>query len=973
MNDYVYIYDKLTKEKSLLGEVQNNFNQSFVIDGTKDTCKVIVKSFELETEVEPNIILKHENTNTWWIVAHDRVTKYCNEEGFLYNHELTLDGAIELLNARDLTDCGFNQRTYNVNEFITRLFKLANFEYTVEYTNFSQFAIDLDKMVDYVKTYENYTLLSALRDFLNGYNCEAKLKFVENSGNTEIEKAQLDIVAKTGNNLPIVESSNYFNDIREMKNMDKNSFGSRVVSNAENVISTQHKTYPTTGSVRLSSTTNKVDYNNAILRLPSKVYKGNWLKIAYGLKLTLRGIYNGNEFGPETFLLHPNNIASVIGLRKRVLEVFDTLSYPASFEEDFLSKFDNMILRLEKAGTITLYEGNKIVPSYPNAVVDIQKGDNVPYLTELYDRRTVKNQKLIFTDIDTCKMLDLDYQGIAWERGTNKITNFGMFRTGTGVGFELKSFISTDLQVDEDYLEFYYKNESGFSFEIYVNLLESGIGQVLDIKNSEFIVDYIPMSDLKIKIDNHQEKNDIQLYNQNGRLTDSMALSKLLNSHAKDISSDSITKYFTTYNLNSIRSVGQRFRIGDDVYVANNLSIDFYPNENGYYIECEYTLSKYFAVKSTIVNPNTNIRDYGIPQNFNVKRKQLYRDYYELGYIVYHDDDDYYINPENIFAFDHTSYEDMSLIAVIECSYQDAIGSTGNTSNKWYYQLETTNYYFDKMFCIALDFNDNNIIGYDAQNVFSGFDIQRIFSGLTDTLNVPVSYVDDNGNVKGIDIYFCNNEQITDIYSDYQASQSGGSNWNGNLYNYSVFIPEDIFNATHSNNNHIMRINEPDYKKDAVEVPFFEYICQVNDTQDIIVGDNLFNQHQNSLYFYTFVKGTDLNQNNVLDTQEIQATITPVGWRFNNGVSIEYGFNGDSKVLKVKVFQTQSYYINDSSWHNGNQITFDSGYDYAIFRHSYNQQTQEDIVELMFIAKNVSNDYIDNNELLICLNHYKLK
>ena len=27
-----------------------------------------------------------------------------------------------------------------------------------------------------------------------------------------------------------------------------------------------------------------------------------------------------------------------------------------------------------------------------------------------------------------------------------------------------------------------------------------------------------------------------------------------------------------------------------------------------------------------------NGRDYGIPQNFNVKRKQLYRDYYELAY-----------------------------------------------------------------------------------------------------------------------------------------------------------------------------------------------------------------------------------------------------------------------------------------------------------------------------------------------------
>ena len=36
--------------------------------------------------------------------------------------------------------------------------------------------------------------------------------------------------------------------------------------------------------------------------------------------------------------------------------------------------------------------------------------------------------------------------------------------------------------------------------------------------------------------------------------------------------------------------------------------------DKGYYIDCEFTLSRKIAVKSLMTNPNTNIRDYGIPQ-----------------------------------------------------------------------------------------------------------------------------------------------------------------------------------------------------------------------------------------------------------------------------------------------------------------------------------------------------------------------
>ena len=79
MTDNLFIFAKKSPyTKSLLGEIQADFNQSFVIDGTKDTTKVIVMSFTESQELEPNTICYHENTETWWIVAQDKVEKYIN-------------------------------------------------------------------------------------------------------------------------------------------------------------------------------------------------------------------------------------------------------------------------------------------------------------------------------------------------------------------------------------------------------------------------------------------------------------------------------------------------------------------------------------------------------------------------------------------------------------------------------------------------------------------------------------------------------------------------------------------------------------------------------------------------------------------------------------------------------------------------------------------------------------------------------
>lgn len=983
--DKIYAFDKITKLGTLLGEIQTEFNMSFVIDGTKDSSKIIVHSWN-ENEIEPYTIIYHANTQSWWIVSHDKVERYQNESGFLYVHNLTLLGAIELCNARDLTDCGFNQNTYTIEEFILRLFSLSNFEYNYYNEYFFQANSNfLQQKVKFVKTFENYTLLSALREFLDGYNMVAKLGFDTNYNNANdtytITVPYLYIISKTGeySNTHDLDS---FDDTRETKTMDKNSFGTIVVSNAENVISTEHKTFPSTGSIRLGSTKNLIvegtTLNDGVIRLPSKVYKGNWIKIIYPLKVTLS--VSGSVTHTFTYTYERTEISF-----QKMTDYFadkiltDTASQ--TIVNTFLSYFDNEIIKekCDLMSSITLYDGNKLVPYYganndQEGETIIEKGDNVPYLAELFFSDTAK--PVVFTDKNTKGMLKDIKQGICWERGSNIISGFDMFSGGAKLDVRYTDYGGLKYDGDRNIVNFTQSN---------IQILVSIAGQRLkyvytgskslatQLSKISFIIDYVPMTDLKVKVDNTREKRDIQLYNQNGKLTDNVALSKLINSYSKEISSDTITRYMQYYSFNDIPKVGDIVYKGNINYVINNVSLDFMQNENETYcIEAEITMSKYVSTKSLLTNPNTNIRDYGIPQNFNVKRKQLYRDYYELAYQTFDsaNQDTPYLATNNILSFGHSDNIKPEFIGVIKLGYEDLVEGETN----WYYQLETTTYMLDKMLYVVLDFNDNNIIGYGSQNVFSGFDITRIFNDLTDTLNTPISYTNENGEVMSIDLLLCNIEQITNIYDDYQENSGGGS-WDGSLYNYSVFIPSDIYNNALSNNQYLIRITEDYYNKDAIEVPVFEYTCQIDDSEDVLIGDNILVQHSGYSYFYSFVSGDNLTPNTAIDSNSVHTISTPfAGVEISNGATIEYEQLGTLKLLRVRLFGYQRYNSSTNEWSNVNQTTFEEGKDYAIFRHAVNLNTMEEIVDLVFIAKKVPYTHLAQNNTILTLeiNHYKL-
>lgn len=1006
--DLIYIFDKITKKRQELGEITNGFNLSLVIDGTKDSCKVELWSFS-DKEIEPFTICWHKKNNTWWIVAHDKIERNLNENGtFIYEHTLNLIGAIELLNARDLTDCGFNQRRYTTEEFIRRLFALSNFEFQDTYLRINSLvgADFLSQKVDFIKAYENYSLLSAIRDFLDSYNMCAKLHFNTRTsgGETYLNRAFIDIYSKTGNQtLPTYQLSD-FDDTRETKTMSKESFGTCVVSNAENVISTTPKTFPSLGSIKPSSSEYLIKPSNAIIRLPSNVFKGISLKIVNShAPVNLSATIGGEEIG-ERISINPTDKASL----EKGIDNFVDMIYnacvaaypdnPGRFFTPFYQALQNEIEIIKenivKASTITLYNGNSLNPING----EIVKGENVPYIptVDFFSKNMVGGEirPYIFCDEETKETLPRKWQGIAWKRGSNIISGFDGFDaiSGSKNRIIIHNFINTDLQENTpNFIYFRYQDENGI-----VTLSTSSVANLINyvfqfgrttenVGEISFIVNYIPMSDIKIKVDNKSTKKDIHLYNQNGKLTDNFALSKMINSYSKEISSDTITRYVWCKDFANVPKVGAFVITDNGNYVINNVSCNFTQMENtnidfGYLIECEITMSKYVATKSLMVNPNTNIRDYGIPQNYNVKRKQLYRDYYELGYSLNEDNEStYYIDPSKIFNFGTNPNEQINLTAVICCVYDEEIGGNGDdvqASDTWYYQLETTTYYMNKMVYVMLDFGDNNIIGYANQNVYSGFKIDRVFSGQYDNLNTPISYVDSKGEVKHIYIRFADNEHLTAVYEYYQSTQTGGDSYEGSLYNYSCFIPAEIYNGL-GQGDYTLGISESYYNKDAIEVPVFEYACQIDDSNEVLIGDNILTQHDNSIYFYHFIVGDNLTQENCFDSSHIQHDFDqyPYRYRMSSSARIDYySIDADLKLLQVKLYNYTQYDADTNVWQEYVENNIQVNKDLAVFRHSYNTIIGEEIVELMFIAKKVPASAISpsGKELRITLNHYKL-
>ena len=953
--DLVYYFDKKTYTKTELGEIQSQFNMSFVIDGTKDSCQVNVWSF-VGNEIEPYTIIYHTKTDSWWIVSHDKVERYQNDSGFNYMHTLQLMGAIELLNARDLTDIGFYQNNYTIQTFINRLFNRSNYELS-PVTTISNNVLALSENVDYIKTYENYTLLSALKDFLGGYNVTPKLSFNVSSSNNKITGTNLLLYSKTGkvNSTPIDISS--FDNVRETKTIDKNSYGTIVVSNVDNATATKMQVFPVWGGVRLVSDSHTLDLANAYVRLPSNLNNIEWVKVYYEIMIRITNTGGSNLKIYNFYSFDTNLISSIID------DITDYLS-----ETDFAESWEEQKEEFKKSmlemGVSTLYKGIGI-----NPVTNAYENPNDILLPEIH--KNFQKSTLFLVEDDVKKALVIPTDGVGYEKGSNKIKIDFLNRINNG------AFSVEDNSCDCGYFT------RGVVLQHVNDYLSVGLycGENITAKNMLFAVKYEPMTDIKIKVDNDRETNDIQIYNQNGKLTDSRAFSKLLDSYSKEISSDTITRYMNYYDFNDVPTVGSLVKSGNDLYVINNISLDFYENESsiendfGYFITAELTMSKYVSTKSLMTNPNSNIRDYGIPQKNTVKRKQLYRDYVEFNFASPSRTIEYYRRLDQVLDF-YTNMEELA---------RSLIRVTFANNNSYYYQLDTTRYVLKKNYITVIDFQDNNIIGYDFQNIFSGFQVSRVLSadGMNNNTNIPIEYTDENGKVKGISLILLNNENYNEIIDGYIELQSADLQ-----YKYVLTSRCFINNGIWSRNTGLgygLTITENSYYKDPLEIPVFEYIAQINSTKEVLVCENVFITDLTDdimiCYSCEIVDKNKANEYNCdLYYNNVFSAITNA-FTISNAVKLEYSGYGTAIKLLVKLYLSYDYSTSDGEEWGEPLDYFQVNRDDIIIYRNYIKKTVsgDDTTftlerhEPIMVLKLNNNATISSNTITLYPDTYKLK
>lgn len=910
--DNVYYFDKKSPfSKHLLGELQCDFNMSFALDEGKDSCKIVILSF-VKKEIEPNTIVLLESTNTWWCVQEDNVIRHENEQETLYEHNIKLVGAIELLNSRDLTDCGFNSERYTVSQFLSRLSKLSDTERNI-YFNLGA-NISGSERVNYLKTFQNYTTLSAIKEFFNGYNCIPKMTpSIDSLG--KINNYTIYAYSKSGNEYPVIDES-VFDDRTEQTTISKENYATRVVSNIQNCVSKSTIRYPNIGAVQLVGENGEITYqtaDSATLRLPTDAYYVE--SITFYNEVVVNFYTDGDLLLTE--VCTPDDLArNGNKLKNKLVEYLELYEYTQEQIDYVNDNWESIFSVIKDRGVFELKNGG-----YYDAISDEKTGS---YLVARNNLGLAYPKGSIFlnNDIYSYNSDGRSYFNLTWQQGSNKIGGFGLFAKLQSQAFGDYGY--TYIEKDGIDTTFDFLNIKISQNANRMSLIDYKLDDV-NRNKTLFSVNYVPMTDLKVKTENDRDYHDIKLFNQNGKLIDSYAVSKLINGYAQSVSSNEIVKNKTYYNFFDIPKVGQRVNVGNEIYVINNVSIDFTMNDNLHYcMPCQFTMTKQSACKSFMVNANSKIRDYDCPQQNNVKRIQCYRDYIEIDYTL-NSSENTYLDFNALFNLGRSQIgirNDLCALTMATDSNFRNIGD--NNSHHYYYRLNCTNYSLNKHYVIVADYNDNNIIGYGNASAEKPFTFEQIFDR-EKTITAPISYVDKNGELEELQLIFTT---ISDLESAY-----GKIN-----IDTTCAISGDIYRSCYANK--VLSISETDYDKDGLEVPVFEYSAECGDTNGIVIADDIFEYGKGYEDFYI------VESSNVI-TNENKKIVSLLSKK-----KVNMYYNSESRLIKLTAID---------------QFLFKKGKNYGLFAKNSNNEYR------FILAINYYNCVDNRNYCDLYVNTYKLK
>ena len=820
----IYIYRKENNfEQETFGYYQSGFNFSLTIDETKDSAKILVLTMNTSI-LKPNTIVRLEGINAWWCVKKDTRQRHKNEINYLYEHTIELQGAFEILNSRDLINCGFNVDHYSVGQFLDRLTSLSSYELPISFDYGT--SLGSTKVVDFLKTFENYTLASAIKEFLNGYNCIPKMVFNQNAQN-QITSATIKIYSKSGlSDTPLEES--VFNEVSAVDNIDRESYGTKVISNIQNCVGRHAVRYPKIGGTYLVGENGQITYATASQSkfiLPSKVYSMESITI-YGIIIV--SFRNGKH--EQSVGITPDELArNGNSIKTKILSAMSSLGMPQSAFNNINENWDSVLNVIKSKGSQKLINGG-----YFDAIEEQPHGN---YIT-IRNNNNPRDCRIYLNNERYANNSDKSYEWvISWKQGSNEVKGLGeALEHAQNVGINIynaTSFIFDRTSIYEDLgndIEIYIRDSGADSNSI--SLIDIGDNSPHFLASFE----YIPMTDIKFKTDNNKDEEDTKLYNQNGKLVDSYAVSKLVNSYCKSIRDKELVRFGTYYYFNDIPKLGAR--VGN--YVINNVSYDVYDNDNGGFLyKCQFSLNLYSACKSIMINANTNIRDYDCPQSNNIKRIQNYRDFIELSY----NNDTYgntYMDTDRIIniSLDSIGMKD-DFVFVMRAKDPSFDNEGDNHSNMYYYHLDHISFDLSKQKKFVVDFGDNNIVGYGNAHAYKPFTLGNIFDD-NKSVTIPISYVNTYGEVEGLELLACDEETAETNFGEIYISES-------------VAIKSNIYQNFES--TYDLKISEPYYNKDGLEIPVFEYSCEISGDDNIEVADDFF-EYEESYEKFVAIKCT---------------------------------------------------------------------------------------------------------------------
>jgi hypothetical protein len=683
-------------------------------------------------------------------------------------------------------------------------------------------------------SFENFTIANAIKTIARSLNAIPKVfGTLVNAEVPYIENFKLTFINRNGNETAIdsQDLNTKFPIAYEHNANSSDQFLTRSVSNISNAKSSTLVIAPQQGGFK-NVVPNALTFDNdnrdlARVVLPSKIDKIEFVNVIVPITLQyLKREPSGDEFTTIYRGYYTN--------RPLFIEKLQNSGY---FGDGV--GFEFTLAQLQEAINNLPFAGNFYKVNYGQEIDKDYRATNTSNSVNVYHKKMSLLNKFGFDTVSKVvgglnePDLDVKNRTIHWLPNSNEIIMPLSFRNG--------------LTSEDDHNIRYYLvgNSNILTDSIILSTDIDGLREI--ILNEEILIQvgYYPIADIKVSYDNDNEAQDEKFFNQSGKVIDSFSTSQLIISHTNDSVEGTKVRNARYDNYANIVPLGQIVRDNNELYVVSQRSIDMMFRDNGNnYFNVIYTLSKNRIARSENIQADSAVINYKTPDDNLVSRTQLYKDYIELSLVNGNKDLNPYLPMAKSLVlsprFAGTNF-DFTVLA------KNTYGSTTIR-----YVKSPTVFDLAKSKLLNVNWQDNNLLGFRLERASGSF----VIGGTL--VQTPVVYTNSVGKATNFELVMCDTENIIDAQTYYNEEYTPEdiipfndlTNVNNNFYTNSVL----------NENNFTIRITEPNYDKDAFEIPVFEYMIQGNDNYNalgnVLLGNELFASFEDVREYHFVISNT---------------------------------------------------------------------------------------------------------------------